>query len=159
MLTEDAKALLEEGNALIVGFTQADGAPHATRGYGLDIEPSSNTAQLLMSEPDAVGFGLRPGDTPSVPIAVTAANIRTLASVQVKGVLLAISSATDADHARKDRYCDAFTNAIHEVDGIPLEIAERWRPTTVVRCQITLEEMFVQTPGPGAGQSLGPVAT
>lgn len=151
MLTEDVRALLEAGSALIVGLTRPDGLPHATRGYGLSLDPDATTATLLVGATESTTLALAPGAEPRVPIAVTAADVLTLASVQVKGVLLGVEAAGPEDLARKDRYCDEFCAAIQRVDGISAELAERWRPQAVIRWRMTIDELFVQTPGPGAG--------
>jgi len=87
MLTEDARALLEGGTALIVGFTKPDGRPHATRAWGCDVDPSGGGAWVLLRTVDAAAMDLHVGDEPTIPIAFTAADVRTLASVQVKGTL------------------------------------------------------------------------
>lgn len=158
MLNDDARALLEGGCALIVGLTRPDGSPFATRAWGCDIDPSGGGALLLVRATDAASFGLQVGDVPGIPIAVTAADVRSLSSVQVKGVLVELTPAEEGDAERKDRYCDLFVAAVQEVDGIPIEIAERWRPAdALLRCRIRFEELFLQTPGPGAGASLGRV--
>ncbi|WP_421118156.1 hypothetical protein ACE2AJ_12150 [Aquihabitans daechungensis] len=158
MLTDDARALLQEGAALIVGLTRPDGRPHATRAWGFDVDAGGDGGWLVVRAAHAADFGLHPGDELAVPIAVTAADVRTLSSVQVKGTLRKVAPAAASDPARKDRYCDLFIAAIVEVDGIAPEVAERWRPTDdLVRLRIEFQELFVQTPGPGAGASLGTV--
>lgn len=155
MLTDEARDLLEGGCALIIGLTRPDGAPYATRGWGLDVDGSETGARILVRELDLAPLGLQVGDAPDMPIAVTAADVRTLSSVQVKGTLYEVTPSLDLDVSRKDRYCDGFIEAIVDVDGIAQEVAERWRPSeALVRCWITFEELFVQTPGPSAGSSV-----
>lgn len=160
MITDETRAMLEAGAAaLVVGFTRADGRPHATRGYGLDLDADGTGAVLLLSVEDAAGAGFRAGDAPDAPIAITGGDVGTLFSAQVKGTLVEVAASGPSDLERKDRYCDEFCDAIGEVDGVPREVAERWRPDDVVRCRIELHEIFAQTPGPGAGESLGRLAT
>ena len=159
MLTDDARGLLEGGCALIVGLTRPDGRPFATRVWGFDVDETGRGGRVLMRASDAATFGLQVGDAPGIPIAVTAADVRSLSSVQVKGTLVDLAPAEDGDAERKDRYCDLFVAAIVEVDGIAWEVAERWRPAdALLRCRIVFEELFIQTPGPGAGASVARVA-
>lgn len=154
-LTEGVRELLEGGSALIIGLTRSDGAPYATRGWGLDVDESEAGARVLIRAVDLAPLGFQAGDAPGVPIAVTAADVRTLSSVQVKGTLRELTPSLEADAERKDRYCDGFIEAIVDIDGIALEVAERWRPSDVlVRCWITFDELFTQTPGPSAGASV-----
>ncbi|MCU1371949.1 MAG: hypothetical protein JWO77_3143 [Ilumatobacteraceae bacterium] len=158
MLTDEARDLLEGGCALIIGLTKADGSPFATRGWGFDVEDPADTARVLVRAADLAALGVHVGDAPDVPIAVTAADVRTLASVQLKGRLARVTPSVEGDAERMDRYCDVFIDAIVEVDGIAREVGERWRHTdTVVRAWIRFEELFVQTPGPGAGASVAKV--
>ena len=81
MLTDDARALLEGGGALIIGLTKPDSRPFATRGWGLDVDDADEGARLLIRTADAATFGLQSGDAPAIPIAITAADVRSLASV------------------------------------------------------------------------------
>lgn len=155
MLTEDAKALLQGGSGLIVALTKADGRPFATRAWGCDLDDSGEGGWLLVRAVDMASFGLEAGESPDIPIAVTASDIRTLFSVQVKGTLVEVASAADRDVDRKDAYCDLFIDAVVETDGTPIEVVERWRATDgLVRCRIAFREAFIQTPGPGAGAAL-----
>ena len=158
MLTDDARALLEGCCALIIGLTTPDGLPYATRGWGFDLDGDRDRGRVLVRAVDLAPLGLVAGGAPAQPIAVTAADVHTLSSVQVKGTLTEITASEPGDADRKDRYCDGFIQAIVEVDGIRPEVAERWRPQDeLVRCRLTFEEMFIQTPGPTAGSSLGRV--
>src|SRR6478609_8789179 len=102
MLTEDARALLEAGAALIVGFTKPDGRPHATRAWGCDVDPTGDRAWVLLRAIDVAAIGLEVGDEPGIPIAVTAADVRTLSSVQVKGTLVEVAPSVEGDAERKD---------------------------------------------------------
>ena len=150
MLSEDDRRFLESGCALIVGTVAADGTPHASRGWGLDVLDDRGVRLVLdgddaqtIANADATGA-----------IAITAADVRTLHSVQLKGSVRAIQQGGEAEVARALRYADAFFGDIHDTDGTAYHVLERLVPSRYVVCECQVDDWFDQTPGPGAG---GPV--
>ena len=81
--------------------------------------------------------------------------MRTLHSRQLKGRAEAIGPATGADRARAARYCAAFFADIEATDGQPRELLDQIVPAAYVACTVTVEALFDQTPGPGAGAAVG----
>ena len=53
-----------------------------------------------------------------------------------------------------DRHADAFFGIVHEADGNPMELLERMRTRRLVAIEMSVDEFFDQTPGPGAGGRL-----
>jgi hypothetical protein len=145
-------AFLEGGCALIVGTVTAEGEPLATRGWGLTVvDPVEGRVRLLLSSSEhEVIDHLRPGSR----LAITGADVPTLRSVQVKGRLLAVGPAMADDRARAQRFCHDFYTDIVESDHTPLEVVERITPTDYVACDALIDEVYDQTPGPGAGAKL-----
>ena len=143
---------LESGNALIVATVSPDGEPQATRGWGLTVRPGDRReVRLLLSTADEATLGhARAGGA----IAVTGADVRTLRSVQLKGRAVSVEPATDDDRARALRYKDAFFTAVIETDGAFHEQIARLEPYDYVACTIAVDDVFNQTPGPGAGARL-----
>jgi hypothetical protein len=140
---------LEGGCAIIVGAVLDDGAPHATRGWGLTLLPGEPArARLLLAADDSVGVAALTGGR---AIAVTAADVPSLRSVQVKGHSLGVTPGTDDDRARAARFADAFFGDIARTDGTDRRVLERIVPADYVACTFTIEELYDQTPGPGAG--------
>jgi hypothetical protein len=158
MLTPEVRAMVEAGSALIVGLVDDGGMPLAIRGWGLDVgeeRADRLDATLLLRPVDLTPLGLVPGYRGGRAVAVTATDVLSLDSVQLKGRIVAVEEADDADRARKDRYCDLFFADIVDADGCDPRVAERWRPDEVVRTRVVLDESFVQTPGPNAGDPIG----
>ena len=83
---------------------------------------------------------------------MTGADVRTLRGLQAKGHVIALGPAAPADHAHMLRHCDELFDTIVELDGIPRQLVERMRPATYAVCEIEVESLFDQTPGPGAGR-------
>ena len=88
-------------------------------------------------------------------ISITAADVPTLHSMQLKGRKdSSAEAATASDRERADRYCDAFYADVERSDGTPRRMIERLRPADFVVLEILVDEFYDQTPGPGAGASL-----
>jgi hypothetical protein len=147
---EETRAFLESGCGLIVGTVAPDGAPYAGRGWGLDVLEDGPPARLRLLL-DADDEGTIANLTDGAAVAVTATNIRTLRSVQLKGRARGTEVHTPEDEARGQRYIDEFFADVEAVDGVPRERFEHFTPIGVVVCTLEAHERFDQTPGPGAG--------
>ena len=152
MVSAETKEFLESGCALVLATVSSDGAPFASRGWGLDfLSPDGDRVQLLLDIADVTAID---NLEQTGRIAVTATNVPTLHSMQMKGRYVRMLDVDDDDRARADRYCDAFFDDIERTDGTDRPRLERLRPTDYVVCELVIEEFFDQTPGPGAGASL-----
>ena len=132
----------------------ADGEPHAGRAWGLDVveDGPRPRLRLLLDADDAVTIehAVEGG-----AIAVTAASVRTLRSVQLKGRVGGPEVAQPGDAERTQRYTDAFFGDIMDTDGTSPALLERFVPRAVVGCTVEVHERFDQTPGPSAGVRVG----
>ena len=151
MIDEALSAFLERGGAMIVGTASSDGEPHAQRGWGCSVVDPV-TIRVLVDATDAVGRShLGPGGR----IAVTSADVRDLRSVQVKGSSLGLEEPAPDDLERCAAHNDELFADIGETDFIPRALSERMIPPGYVVCVVRVEEVFDQTPGPGAGAPVG----
>ena len=151
MFDEERTAFLEGGCALILATVLPDGEPHAGRGWGLTVLPDDGHVRLLLDAEDLATVDQAAGRG---AIAITGASVRTLRAVQLKGRALAVEAASGEDVARAERYCDAFFGDIVDTDGIDRTVVERMTPVGYVACTVAVEQLFDQTPGPGAGARL-----
>jgi hypothetical protein len=148
VFSTDVMSILEAGTSLIVGTVGADGEPLATRAFALTIvDEEADLVRFVMSadEPVAVEH-LQTG-----AIAVTAADVRTLRSVQLKGRITAIEPATEHDLQTMDEHSSLFLQAIADTDGYDPRVSRRMLAERVVSVEFVVDEMFNQSPGPGAG--------
>jgi hypothetical protein len=147
-----AAEVLAGGCALIVGIVSDDRVPYAARGWGLTVLPGQpSRVRLVLSRDD--GSRLR-NDSDTRAIAVTAADIRTFHAIQLKGRAGVLEAADNADRAAVIRYCDSFFGAVEEVDGTERRFLNRLVPEDFVACTVVVDELYDQTPGPGAGAAL-----
>lgn len=154
MFGPDDVAFLERGTAFIVGTVSADGAPHASRGWGMDVLGDAQVRLLLDADDD----GALANVAATGVIAITAADVRTLHSTQMKGRVVGVEAGDEADAARARRFCDQLFCDIQETDNTPYETLEHMVPSSYAVCLVDVEESFDQTPGPGAGAPVGRAA-
>jgi hypothetical protein len=147
-LDDDTTAFVEAGCALIVGTVAPDGEPCAGRGWGLTVLSEPGHVRLLLDADDEV---LVRNLTDDAPIAITAASVRTLQAVQLKGRSTAVEPATPNDVVRAGAYCELMFTDIHQTDFTPFELLDELRPHGLVACTAVVGDRFDQTPGPGAG--------
>lgn len=152
MLDDDAVTFLESPASLVLGMTLPDGAPYAGHVWGLRVtSPVEGTVRLVLGTRDAQQL-LEPV---GAPVAITAAAVETLQGLQAKGHVVSTEVATAEDLALFEQHRDTFFAEIERVDGEPLELLARMVPPEMTTWVIRLEQLFDQTPGPGAGAAIG----
>lgn len=152
MIDPELAAFAADGRALIVGAVDADGAPHATRGWGFRRE-EDGTGRVVLDADDTRGAAcLAAGGA----IAVTAADVRTLESRQFKGASVGLVDPDADDRRAIEHYLDVFFHEIVDTDGTNPAILERIVPSSYRVCRFRCESVFDQTPGPSAGRSVEP---
>ncbi len=74
--------------------------------------------------------------------------------MQAKGCATGLQPANDADRMWVEAFCDAFFTDVVESDGTERRLLERFVPLDFVTCDVTVDEFYDQTPGPGAGNAM-----
>jgi hypothetical protein len=153
MAAEDRVAYLLAGRfALIVALVGEDRRPYATRGWSLTVLPGRPAqVRLVLGSDD--GPALQEGQG-SRPIALTAADPLTLRAVQFKGRAGPVELATADDQVAVARFCESFFGVVEELEGTDRRLLERMIPDDFVACTVVIDELYDQTPGPGAGAAL-----
>lgn len=146
----DVAAHFESGDRSMVMATLApDGTPHASRAWGVKVEPGGDRFRALVASDDAVALANLHA---TGVVALTAVSVPTLAALQVKGRVVRVQDADDADHERFARYKEMFFEAVHVGDqSNDVETIAHMAPCDVVAVVATAHTVFDQTPGPGAG--------
>ncbi len=154
MFDSETRAFLESGCGLLVGTVSLDGEPYASRGWGLDVldvGPPALVRLMLDAEDERTLEHVSAGGA----IAITAANVLTLRSMQLKGRARGMDSATPDDRARVERYVREFHADVEATDFVTWELFQQFFPVDCVACLVDVHEAFDQTPGPGAGARVG----
>jgi hypothetical protein len=155
MIEPEVAALFEGPSSLIVGTADAHAHPEAIRAFGAQVVADDRLRILLAADAHRTLANLAGGGA----IAITATDVATNASVQVKGRAAPAEPETPADRDRHERYLAGFFRVISESDGTPYELLQRLSPGPLVALEISVEAQFDQTPGPAAGRSLLPTGT
>jgi Pyridoxamine 5'-phosphate oxidase len=145
--------LLESPCSLLVASVDRDGLPDATRGWGVSVLAGDRVRVLLAANAGRTLANLE-GDG---RIALTVTHFATLVSWQLKGRARLTEPANAADHIRFDAFCAGCVEVLHALEGTPDEIIWRMVPPGIVACEMEVEQVFDQTPGPSAGAKVAPV--
>ena len=155
MVIDDGVAThFESGDrSMVMATLGADGTPRASRAWGFKFEAGGERFRALVAADDAVAIAnLRATGA----VALTAASVPTLAALQLKGRVVSVEEADDADRARFARYKEMFFEAVHVTDATnDVDAIARMAPRDVVAVVATADSVFDQTPGPTAGSRLG----
>jgi Pyridoxamine 5'-phosphate oxidase len=150
LFDRQTRAFLESGCGLLVATVSPDGEPYASRGWGLDVLDAGPPARLRLLLDADDGRTLEHVAAGGA-IAITAANVLTLRSIQLKGRARGLDGATSDDRARVERYVREFHADVEATDFVTWELFQQFFPVDCLACLIDVHEAFDQTPGPGAG--------
>ncbi len=150
-MTIELAALSEAGAGFVVGLVAPDGAPYATRAWSADVlDEAMGRVRFLVSADDTDVFEALEGSS----ACLTGADVRTFRSVQWKGLVATVEPPTADDLALAEAHTARFFDAVHRTDGTPLELLDRIRPLEMMAVEMVVDEVYDQTPGPGAGAAL-----
>src|SRR5262245_9201032 len=105
--------LIGQGSALVIATVGPDGEPFAGRGWGADVIGASRVRVLV----DASDRGTVDNLAAKSAVAITATDVPTLRSLQLKGRSLGLQAGGPENRLRAGRYCDAFFNDVARTDG------------------------------------------
>lgn len=154
VIDAETAALLESGASLIVGTVDADAMPCANRAYGVLVLDDGARLRVTVSRDSTRMLG---NLAATGRVALTATEVAVFTSVQAKGVAGEVEPETADDRARRERYLAAFHEAVRVVDNATEEQLARMTPREFVVFEMTVAELYDQTPGPTAGKKLAPV--
>ncbi len=151
ILDESTVARLGGAAALLIGTVAPDGRPHGSRAWSASPDADGATLRVVVDADDErlvanLGAGGR--------VALTAANVSTLTSLQVKGRVRAVEEMTALDHAHREQRTDLFLTDVAETDRVPREILDPLVPARFLVCLLEVDDVYDQTPGPAAGRAL-----
>ncbi len=144
--------LLAGRYVLFAAIVQPDGAPYATRGWGLTVlchDPAE--VRLVLPADDLAQLVTERGRR---RVAMIAGDPRAMRAVQLKGWAGLPESPSEADREAVDRYREGFFSVIEDTDRTERRLLELLAPEDFIACTVEVEELFDQTPGPGAGAAM-----
>lgn len=139
-------------SSVIVGTCDRDLAPECVRGVGIRIAADARTITVLV--PVATGGRTLANLRDNPRLAVAFNEPTTHRTFQIKGQVLAIRAAAEADRALAERFRMQFAEALALLGHLPRKILNLtvWPATAI---DVEIDQVFAQTPGPKAGTPLG----
>lgn len=149
----DLAEFLDGGLSILVGTADERARPECTRGAGVTVDRAADRLTLYLPTCGAARTleNLRANGR----IAVTFSRPHDHRTYQLKGRVRAIGDSSEADRQRQQRWLAAFSEQLAIV-GVPRPVMRRWQIHPSVAVELEVEELFEQTPGPGAGSRMEP---
>jgi hypothetical protein len=152
-LSRELTAFVESGTSIQVGTADGRGRPDGARCTGVQVSAGGTELTVYVGAPMLGENARNLRENPRVAVCFTRpADHRT---IQVKGRLLELRDAIEDDRRHIERYRALSVDNLAYV-GVPARVwlaAVTW-PAIAIR--LSVDDVFVQTPGPGAGARLGP---
>jgi len=148
------KFLQDRGTIAVSGTRDTQRVPHIHYVSGWDVEPDHQTIRCTINR--AYLEHLLSSLEDNGQFSLTVEQIGTHETYQLKGNYAGTAEPNAADFAAHQRMKDRFGKAVNLLFGIPEEHCRAyiWPPNVVVR--FSVREIFLQTPGPGAGHRVFP---
>jgi hypothetical protein len=150
-LSDELCEFVESGLSISVGTRNADLRPETMRAMGASVGADRRSVSVYLNAELAHATLANLSDNGR--IAAVFSRPVDHRSLQIKGRLLGTRPATDADRALQERYLAGFVEQLYCV-MVPRAVARRIRLWPSVVVSFSVEELFLQTPGPKAGTPL-----
>jgi len=140
---------MESGVSLLIGSRDATLRPASARGFGVEVDAKNCAATVFLP---AAGADITLSNLQSNgQLALTFSRMFDHRSLQVKGRILSISETNERQQRLQDRYFTLFSEGLVFI-GHREQLLRRVRYRPSYALSFSIESMFDQTPGPGAGQ-------
>lgn len=154
-IDDKLKAFLEGPVSIVVGTRDSRMVPEITRAWGARV--SEDRGQISMCVPLGTSRKTLDNVESNGDIAATFALPTDYRAFQLKGVRATVSDPDGADLAAVQRHHDGFVEANLPLGQTRERLAnffqgEMETSTVMVKIIFTAEQIFDQTPGPGAGR-------
>jgi len=148
------KFLQDRGAIAVSGTRDANRVPHVHYVSGWDVEPDQQTVRCSINRANLDHLFSSLEDNGQ--FSLTVEQIGTHETYQFKGKYAGSAEPNDADLAAHQRMTERFAQSVSLLFGYSEEDCRAFisPPTVVVR--FTVREIFLQTPGPGAGHRVFP---
>jgi predicted pyridoxine 5'-phosphate oxidase superfamily flavin-nucleotide-binding protein len=145
------RSFLEPDCVVSIGTCSDDLTPNGVRGWGPKVSDDGTSVLIFIDRPSAASAVANLRDNGR--IAATFVDVRTLRSVQLKGRCVEVGDPQPEDWFGIETHRAEFTEAVATL-GYPKHLMRNLWSTQVVKVRFIVEDVFDQTPGPGAGKPL-----
>jgi hypothetical protein len=149
-ISPELAEFLESGIGVLVGSRDARLLPEVVRAFGAKVEAGGREVTVYVPVATAERTLANARDNGRLAVCFAAVDHR---SYQVKGRLLDVRAADEAERGRIERYRAALAQHYGAV-GMAPRLTYRITHWPAHALRLAVEAVFVQTPGPGAGGAL-----
>jgi len=150
-LSDELIAFLAQGVSLLVGTCDASRTPHTLRATGVRVHDDRRHATVYLP---AVTSRNTVTDVAANPrVAVLVSQPLDHRSFQMKGTVTRVGPAPPEAQAFIEEYLAGFARVL-EVVGMPYEVVTNLSHWPSVALEFSVDDLYLQTPGPGAGARL-----
>jgi hypothetical protein len=150
-IPEDLVDFLESGVSILVATRNANNEPEPMRSSGASVSKDREHLSLLFPAHNARSIS---NVVENGEVAVCFSRMLDNFSIQLKGGAAVVREGTDAERAIAERYRIAYGEQLY-MAGIPRSLTSRMNVWPAMVVTFPVRDIFVQTPGPGAGARLG----
>jgi hypothetical protein len=150
-LSDELVDFLAHGVSLLVGTCDAAQVPHVARGVGLQIHDDRRHATVYLPEVTSRHTVTDVAVNPRVALLVSQPVDHK--SFQMKGRVLQVTPAAEAQRAHVEAYLAQFARQLETV-GMPFDVVSMLSHWPALALEFSIDALYLQTPGPGAGQRL-----
>jgi hypothetical protein len=152
VISQDLATFLESGVTMLVGTRDAECRPEGVRGFGARVERGREELTVFVAAVSAQRTLANARQNGRIAVCFT--RIVDHRSIQVKGQVLEVREARHDERPLLDRYGQLLVQIFGEI-GVPPRLVLRMNRWPAHALRLRVQDVFVQTPGPGAGAPLG----
>jgi hypothetical protein len=145
------RPFMEDGVSVVLATADADGIPSCCRGIAVTSRDNFETLTIYVPATTAQETIANVATTRRV--AVSATKPLSHESVQVKGITRGVRLAPASDEAFVRSRLDSFAEVLDQI-GLPRRVTKSIAHWPAFAIDISIEEVFDQTPGPKAGNAI-----
>ena len=143
--------LLQTGVSDVVGTRDAMLMPECTRAWGIRVTEDRKSVTIFLTE--AISQKTLQNLRENEHIAISCTRPTDHMACQLKGRLRTIRPAGQRDDESSRRWHRDFLEELVAI-GVPAQLCEAWITQPALAVDIEVTDVFLQTPGPGAGEKL-----
>lgn len=151
MITQAVVDFLSVARSVSAGSCNGLGQPFATRCAAVRIQPDRQHLHLFIAT--AISETLVQHVTETQRLAVQVSHPRDHRTLQLKGRTLRAEAAPDSDRRYVEQWMLELAQVLDGI-GLPFERVMCMAHWPATRIELRVEQIFLQTPGPGAGAPL-----
>jgi hypothetical protein len=148
VLTAEQAAFVQGDVDIFLASRDEELVCDVVRVFGAVVDPDGKVVTLYL--PDATSGRTLANARKHPRLAAVFANLLDYRTLQIKGTCMDVRPATSADRGMVQRYREAYLATAQKI-GLLSELASRWVSLPCTALELRAEEIYGQSPTPGAG--------